>query len=321
MYTSMFLLEDWQDSPQPCGCKIERQDDNPKEAIASLCLIHTFAPWMYDCLRQIVATPLRGDEALSAATEVLGRMESVRMTTQIMQERDRRRQQRGARKKQKKAAAGPGQLEGAEILECKAFHREGWTFEEKVDGYRMVAYKADRSVKLVSRQGLDHTARFPGVVAAIRALEVPTLILDGEIAVFDQKLISRFEWLRRRAPAEVATPPLFMAFDCLFAWGKDLRDRPLYVRRNVIEDTLDDQDLVLPVRRLPTMGSRRGSRCSSTGTRGWWPRTRSRPTAGPDAGLAQGEAAGLSGRGARLVQTPVRVQATKVRLDRIARVG
>jgi bifunctional non-homologous end joining protein LigD len=137
---------------------------------------------------------------------------------------------------------------------AKPFHREGLIFEEKVDGYRMVAYKLGATVKLVSRQGVDHTSRYQDIVAALRALEVPTLILDGEIAVFDQKLISRFEWLRRRPPAEVATPPLFMVFDCPYARGKDLRDRPLYVRRNVIEDTLDDQDLVLPVRRLSDDG-------------------------------------------------------------------
>jgi bifunctional non-homologous end joining protein LigD len=74
------------------------------------------------------------------------------------------------------------------------------------------------------------------------------------IAIFDQKLVSRFEWLRRRTPAEIATPPLFMVFDCPYARGKDLRDRPLYVRRNVIEDTLDGQDLVLPIRRLSDDG-------------------------------------------------------------------
>jgi ATP-dependent DNA ligase len=71
---------------------------------------------------------------------------------------------------------------------------------------------------------------------------------------FDQKLISRFEWRRRRAPAEIATPTLFMVFDCPYARGKDLRARPLYVRRNVIETTLDDQDLLLPVRRLADHG-------------------------------------------------------------------
>jgi bifunctional non-homologous end joining protein LigD len=164
-------------------------------------------------------------------------------------------------------------------LVSRPFHREGLIFEEKVDGYRMVAYKADRSVKLISRQGIDHTARYPHIVAAIRAMSAPTLILDGEIAIYDQKLISRFEWLRRRQPPDVATPPLFMAFDCLYHRGQDLRARPLTTRRNVLEDVLDDQDLVLPVRR-PTTGSRLGSRCWSVATRAWSLRTRSRPTAG-----------------------------------------
>jgi bifunctional non-homologous end joining protein LigD len=45
-----------------------------------------------------------------------------------------------------------------------------------------------------------------------------------------------------------------MAFDCLYDRGKDLRDRPLYVRRNVIEDTLDHQDFLPPVRRLADDG-------------------------------------------------------------------
>jgi len=139
-------------------------------------------------------------------------------------------------------------------LVSKPFHREGLIFEEKVDGYRMVAYKADRSVKLVSRQGVDHTARYPDIVAAIRALEVPTLILDGEIAIYDQKLISRFEWLRYHAPPDLATPPLSMAFDCPYARGKDLRPRPLATRRNVLAETLTDQDLLLPVRRLADNG-------------------------------------------------------------------
>jgi bifunctional non-homologous end joining protein LigD len=45
-----------------------------------------------------------------------------------------------------------------------------------------------------------------------------------------------------------------MEFDCLYAGGKDLRGQPLYVRRNVVEDVLDGQDLVLPVRRLADDG-------------------------------------------------------------------
>ena len=136
----------------------------------------------------------------------------------------------------------------------RPIHHAGWVYEEKVDGWRMVAHKDGAVVKLVSRTGIDHTRRYSHNVAAIRAMSAPTLILDGEIAIYDQELISRFEWLRRRQPPGVATPPLFMAFDCLYHRGQDLRPRPLATRRNVLEDVLDDQDLVLPVRRLADDG-------------------------------------------------------------------
>jgi bifunctional non-homologous end joining protein LigD len=45
-----------------------------------------------------------------------------------------------------------------------------------------------------------------------------------------------------------------MAFDCLYARGKDLRKRSLRVRRNVLEDLVDGQQLVLPARRLAANG-------------------------------------------------------------------
>jgi len=109
-------------------------------------------------------------------------------------------------------------------------------------------------VKLVSRNGLDHTRRFPGLVAALRKLDANGLVLDGEVAVYDAQLVSRFEWLRHVSPPDLSTPPLFMVFDCLHVRGKDLRKEPLYVRRNVIEDVLDGQDMVLPVRRLADDG-------------------------------------------------------------------
>jgi bifunctional non-homologous end joining protein LigD len=139
-------------------------------------------------------------------------------------------------------------------LVSRPFHRAGWVYEEKVDGWRMVAYKDGAAVKLVSRTRTNHTRRFPAIVAAIQAMATPTLILDGEVAVFDRMLISRFEWLWHHAPPELATPPIFVAFDCLHVRGQDLRARPLHVRRNVVEDVLDGQDLVLPVRRLADDG-------------------------------------------------------------------
>lgn len=44
-------------------------------------------------------------------------------------------------------------------------------------------------------------------------LSARSLVLDGEVAIHDQQLRSRFDWLREPDPEAVATPPLFMAFD------------------------------------------------------------------------------------------------------------
>jgi len=52
------------------------------------------------------------------------------------------------------------------------FHRSGWIYEEKVDGWRMLANKDDDVVRLVSRNGVDHTRRYPDVAAAVARLKL-----------------------------------------------------------------------------------------------------------------------------------------------------
>jgi bifunctional non-homologous end joining protein LigD len=74
------------------------------------------------------------------------------------------------------------------------------------------------------------------------------------VCLFDHQLVSRFEWLRHGKPPGVATPPLFMAFDCLYAAGQDLRPLALHARRDQLEAMIQDQDLVLPARRLAAHG-------------------------------------------------------------------
>jgi len=64
----------------------------------------------------------------------------------------------------------------APMLIREPFHRDGWVYEEKVDGWRMVAYKDGERVRLVSRNGRDHTRRFPDLAAAISKLSARTLV-------------------------------------------------------------------------------------------------------------------------------------------------
>ena len=134
------------------------------------------------------------------------------------------------------------------------FHRPGWIYEEKVDGWRILAYKDGTSVRLLSRNGIDHARRFREIVAAVAALAEPTLVLDGEVAIFDQAMRSRFDLLRQSDPTIIATPPIYMAFDVLYRAGQDLSLFPLRERRKHLEEVIAGHDLVLPVRRLAANG-------------------------------------------------------------------
>ncbi len=98
------------------------------------------------------------------------------------------------------AASIPFKLRPLQPTLVRPFHRDGWAFEVKVDGWRIVAYKNGRQVRLVSRNGVDHTARFRDLAPAVAALPDATLILDGEVAVFDERLVSRFDLLSEPDP-------------------------------------------------------------------------------------------------------------------------
>jgi bifunctional non-homologous end joining protein LigD len=127
-------------------------------------------------------------------------------------------------------------------------------YEEKYDGWRMPAVKDEGHVRLISRNGRDHSKRFRDLVAALEALKPATFTLDGEVAVFDEELVSRFEWLRHLNHGDLATPPLYMVFDLLRLGEKDYRPEPLRVRRRALEKLVRSQKLILPARRLSPNG-------------------------------------------------------------------
>src|SRR5262245_52160591 len=105
------------------------------------------------------------------------------------------------------------------------FDRPGWVFEEKYDGYRILAYKEGEKVRLFSRNDKDRTDSFRPIVEAIARLKDPALLLDGEAVAFDRRKVSRFQLLQRGSESSLAV------FDCLYRNGRDLRSEPLSVRR------------------------------------------------------------------------------------------
>ena len=129
------------------------------------------------------------------------------------------------------------------------FHRPGWVYEEKYDGYRILAYKEGRNVTLYSRNAKDRTESFSEIAQAIATLPDRTLLLDGEAVAFDRKLVSRFQLLQQGD-----VPYVYAVFDCLYRNGRDLRNEPLGARREAMERAIGDKDHLLPSRRLESNG-------------------------------------------------------------------
>ncbi|HEV8474507.1 MAG TPA: non-homologous end-joining DNA ligase [Methylomirabilota bacterium] len=130
------------------------------------------------------------------------------------------------------------------------FHAPGWVYEEKYDGIRIIASKDGTRVCLFTRNLIDRTSDFPQIAAAIARLPAPTLLLDGEVVVFDAQGISRFQLFG----ADAHRKPVYVVFDCLFARGRDLRALPMAERRAILEREVRPSGPLRLARRLGTDG-------------------------------------------------------------------
>ena len=133
------------------------------------------------------------------------------------------------------------------------FHREGWVFEIKYDGYRLLIERDGDDVLLRSRRGIDLTPRFPELVKCARRLPCAEFAMDGEVVVHDARGAPKFGLLQARAAVrgERATllasrhdPVTFYAFDLPHAAGYDLKAEPLRTRKALLEALLPEIGLL-----------------------------------------------------------------------------
>jgi len=103
-----------------------------------------------------------------------------------------------------------------------------WLHEVKHDGYRLLARKQAGRVTLWSRHATDLTDRFPRIAAAVRAVPVDDVLLDGEAVVFRPDGHTDFAALRTKRGTDDAQ---MVVFDLLHIDGEDRRKLPLEVRR------------------------------------------------------------------------------------------
>lgn len=146
----------------------------------------------------------------------------------------------------------------------EAFDREGWLFELKYDGYRLVAARLDDSARLRYRSTADATAAFPEIARAIKALPFPGVILDGEVCVLDADARPNFQRLQKRAQllrerdierAMREHPVTYYAFDLLALDGLDLRKLPLHQRKALLKEMIPPSGAVRWADHIPDRGA------------------------------------------------------------------
>jgi ATP-dependent DNA ligase len=111
----------------------------------------------------------------------------------------------------------------------------GWLHEIKHDGFRIMARRDGRGVRLYTRNGYNFADRFPKIVEAVASLPARSCFIDGEAIVVDETGLSVFDLLRYRLHDHAA---LFCAFDLIELDGNDLRRAPIEERKDFLAKVL-----------------------------------------------------------------------------------
>lgn len=117
-----------------------------------------------------------------------------------------------------------------------------WTYEIKLDGFRVVAVRSRHSVILYSRQEKILTNQFPEVARELAQTIPPETVFDGELVALDEKGIPRFNLLQNYRSG--STRLMYFVFDILMEQGRDVTKLPLTERRSLIQSTVKRGDHV-----------------------------------------------------------------------------
>ncbi|HTQ34543.1 MAG TPA: DNA ligase D [Stellaceae bacterium] len=116
-----------------------------------------------------------------------------------------------------------------------------WLHEIKYDGYRLIAGIDGGAVRLITRGGLDWTAKFPAIAARLARLPVKSAIIDGELVSLRPDGTTSFADLQdaiSRGRDETLT---FYAFDLLYRDGWDLTGATLEARKKALADIVSPE--------------------------------------------------------------------------------
>jgi bifunctional non-homologous end joining protein LigD len=133
------------------------------------------------------------------------------------------------------------------------FDDSGWVFEDKYDGFRMVAKTEGGKVTLYSGNGKIISHSYIEVARALEGVKGDAVI-DGELVALDKDGVSHFQLLQNALRNEAKLQ--YCAFDLMFHDGEDLRSQPLLERKKRLRALLPRHKVIAFSRHRSTFGIR-----------------------------------------------------------------
>src|SRR5438477_4486987 len=109
-----------------------------------------------------------------------------------------------------------------------------WLHEIKYDGYRLLARIEGGKVRLITRGGLDWTAKFRSLADQLGELPLDSALIDGELVHLEQEGTTSFSGLQDAISSGKTDTLNFFAFDLLYCDGWDLTGAALEDRKSAL---------------------------------------------------------------------------------------
>jgi bifunctional non-homologous end joining protein LigD len=134
---------------------------------------------------------------------------------------------------------------------------DGWIYEKKYDGFRIIAQKEGKEVRLYSRNGKLMNTLFPSLATELQAID-PDVVLDGELVIEDLHGIPQFQLLQCGEPVAPKMRLCYYVFDLLRLENADVRKYILKERRELLRlllKKIGNQQIIKGVETLSDEGS------------------------------------------------------------------
>jgi bifunctional non-homologous end joining protein LigD len=113
-----------------------------------------------------------------------------------------------------------------------------WLHEIKYDGYRLLARIEDGKVRLITRGGLDWTAKFLALADRLGELPLDSAVIDGELVHLEPEGTTSFSGLQDAISSGKTGALNFFAFDLLYRDGWDLTGVALEDRKAALAEII-----------------------------------------------------------------------------------